>query len=346
MSASWSVLLYMTASPRLAPYAKAAIAELCSAPRNPRLSIAVQLDGRGRKKPTRYRIVERKAVVSPPSSWTYRPRRALRDFVDWGLAPDATSRAALVLWGEGGGWIYPAGLYEGASHGPLDAELTAAIGGTKRGRVDVLGFDACLMSMVEVVYGARELCGFQVASETFVPLTGWPYRPMVQLLETSPPLPPRAWAEKMVRCIETRPRHGTTLATFASSRADALAASFAALARELSKLPASRHAELARARAEMLHVGNPFFVDVLSMLRSVERCVKEHAVVVAVTKVRRDVERACLARDAVGADNRGMSGLSIFFPQTKTPYLESYQALAFAKKTGWGAFLTKYHARA
>ena len=345
MSASWSLLVHMTASARLAPYAKAALAELCSAPANPRLDIAVQLDGRGTKKPTRYRIALRKAVPVPPASWTYRPRTSLKDFVDWGLAPSPRSRSALVLWGEGGGWIYPAGLYEAASHGPLDAELHQAISGTKRGRVDVLGFDACLMSMVEVLYGAREICGFQVASETFVPLSGWPYRPMVELLDKSPPTSPLTWATKIVSCIEVRPRHSTTLATFASSHADTLAASFGTLTRELRKLPVSRHAELVRARAEMLHVGNPFFVDMMSMLRSVERCVKDHAIVVAVGKVRRDLDRACLAKDAVGADNRGMSGTSIFFPQVKTPYLEAYQALAFAQKTGWGAFLTKYHAR-
>lgn len=41
--------------------------------------------------------------------------------------------------------------------------------------IDVLGFDACLMSMVEVAYQLRGLVGHIVASEELEPGDGWPY---------------------------------------------------------------------------------------------------------------------------------------------------------------------------
>jgi hypothetical protein len=56
MSPRSSLLLYMTASPRLVPYAHQALKRLATALRPDGLSIAVELDARGRKKPVRYRI--------------------------------------------------------------------------------------------------------------------------------------------------------------------------------------------------------------------------------------------------------------------------------------------------
>ena len=137
MSQRWSLLLYMTASPRLAPHAQDTLKRLVAAMPVPGLDIFVQLDARGKKKPARYRVVGRRAVQEP-SSWRYRPRVALRDFLDWGLPKGKKGRSALVMWGEGGGWIYPAGLYDAPGRALIDAELHDAIAGSHAGRVDVL----------------------------------------------------------------------------------------------------------------------------------------------------------------------------------------------------------------
>lgn len=341
MAQHWSLLLYMTASPRLVPHARETLKRLCAAAPSERLDVAVQLDARGAKKPVRYRIENGRAVAAPSATWAYRPRQALRDFLDWGLAKPSSARSALVMWGEGGGWIYPAGLYDAPGRGLIDAELRTAIAASRHGRVDVLGFDACLMGMVEILYGVRELCRAQVASETFVPLQGWPYRTMLDALARKPASTGEAWAERVVPCIQSV-RASSTLAAFDARRADAIAAAFRQLAGELRRVPVAARTEIARARAEMIHVGNPLFVDVLSMLRGMERCVNDRRVGAAVGKTRREIARARLANASAGADNRGMSGLSIFFPEAKTSFLGPYQDLEFAKKTGWGAFLERF----
>jgi Clostripain family len=341
MKTRWSLLLYMTASPRLAPYAKETLKRLCAIPRSGSLAIAVQLDGRGARKPVRYRVEAGRAVVAPPSSWTHRPRRALGDFVDWGLSPSPAARSALVLWGEGGGWIYPAGLYDAPGRAPIDVELETALLGTRRAGVDVLGFDACLMGMVEILYGARNVCRTQVASETFVPLGGWPYRPMGELFAQSPPLAPIAWARRAVPLIRDV-KGPATLAAFDATRAEPIALAFRALARELRKLPRARRDEVARARADMIHVGNPYFVDVGSMVRALERRVNERSIARAAAAVRRAVDHARLANACATVDDRDMGGLSIFFPAAKTTWLAPYASLAFAKKTRWDAFLTRF----
>ena len=48
-----------------------------------------------------------------------------------------------------------------------------------RPRVDVLGLDACLMTMLEVAYEIRREAGFLVGSETVLPQEFWPWRQLL-----------------------------------------------------------------------------------------------------------------------------------------------------------------------
>jgi len=49
--------------------------------------------------------------------------------------------------------------------------------------IDILGMDACCMSMAEVVYELEGLVDTVVASESYSPAAGWPYREILQTLE-------------------------------------------------------------------------------------------------------------------------------------------------------------------
>jgi hypothetical protein len=58
---------------------------------------------------------------------------------------------------------------------------------TQAGRpIDVLGFDACLMNMVEIGYDLREFAGHMVGSEQTEPGNGWPYDRVLRILADRP----------------------------------------------------------------------------------------------------------------------------------------------------------------
>ena len=69
--------------------------------------------------------------------------------------------------------------------------LRAAIEQSALRRVDVLGCDACLMSMVEIAYELRGVADFLVASETEQPSQSWPYAPLLAALREHPEIIPR-----------------------------------------------------------------------------------------------------------------------------------------------------------
>jgi hypothetical protein len=49
--------------------------------------------------------------------------------------------------------------------------------------IDILGLDTCLMSMAEVAYELRGLVKVMVSSESYSPVSGWPYRQIISNLK-------------------------------------------------------------------------------------------------------------------------------------------------------------------
>jgi hypothetical protein len=95
--------------------------------------------------------------------------------------------------------------YDDAARDFLDnKELRSVLEQVKQsaGRaIDVLGFDACLMSMVEVGYELRGLAGHVVGSEQTEPGDGWPYDRVLNALADRPQSSP---AELSATVVEQR----------------------------------------------------------------------------------------------------------------------------------------------
>jgi hypothetical protein len=56
---------------------------------------------------------------------------------------------------------------------------------------DVVGFDACLMGMVEVAYALRNVANYMVGSEQTEPAAGWPYDAILNALAVTPSSSPQ-----------------------------------------------------------------------------------------------------------------------------------------------------------
>ncbi|MGB7210924.1 MAG: clostripain-related cysteine peptidase [Pyrinomonadaceae bacterium] len=78
-----------------------------------------------------------------------------------------------------------------------DARPFDAVSG-RRKKFDLLGFDGCLMSMVEIGYELRNVANVMVASEGNIPTTGWPYEKVLADLMGEPTMDECKFAEKIV----------------------------------------------------------------------------------------------------------------------------------------------------
>ncbi|MEE4300969.1 MAG: clostripain-related cysteine peptidase, partial [Pseudomonadales bacterium] len=116
----------------------------------------------------------------------------LEAFVRDGLARFPAERTGLVFWNHGGGWSNlvnddaAPGSPSGHDHLTLEELRSAtragldAVGAT---RLDLIGFDMCLMGQLETIEAVGGLGRFLVASQAIEPGDGWPWNRVVALLD-------------------------------------------------------------------------------------------------------------------------------------------------------------------
>src|SRR4030095_2998949 len=119
---------------------------------------------------------------------------------------------------------------------------------TLKRRIDLLGFDACLMSMVEVAYQVRDHVGLTCGSEEEEPNDGWPYDTILKALVARPSMKPADLARVVVgRSVASYgPKDGATMAATDLAGIGALADAINRLGRALTAAPKGRDAPAAR----------------------------------------------------------------------------------------------------
>ncbi len=217
-------------------------------------------------------------------------------------------------------------------------------------KLDVLGMDACLMSMIEVTYQLRGCVGYTVGSEELEPGEGWPYAEILTSLTRRPQQTPEALAKMIVRrYLASYGRGaGVTQSAFDLAKAEELKNVIDRLGRALSRglADASVRAAIITARAQVQQYDDPpQYVDLSDLCQLIRSGTKQKSVVDAC----RTVEAAVADGGFVVASGfRGKAvahstGVSIYFPTRELSPL--YRRLDFAKKASWNEFLARYLTR-
>jgi hypothetical protein len=124
----------------------------------------------------------------------------LRDFVGQTVANYPAEHYALILWGHGWGWrvslpksspikenyqinnVCPDQDGNALENVELKQALNYIHNYILNKKIDFIGFDACLMQMLEVEYLAKIYAEIMVGSEDIEPLTGWMYEFPIHLI--------------------------------------------------------------------------------------------------------------------------------------------------------------------
>jgi hypothetical protein len=239
-----------------------------------------------------------------------------------------------------------------------DALVVPTTGGKT---VDVLGFDACCMGMIETMYAMRTLAEVMVASEELEPGAGWDYSDWLEKLAANPAMDAKQLGVLLVesygRTYKDRDRT-TTLSAVDLSKAESVAKAVAAFADHAKTKLGTELANVRDARASCGVYGiayNLSGVDIDRFCSQLATRTSDAELKLHSEAVQQALKSAVIANYA-GSSRQGRfgsMGLAFYFPENGLVYDEdpdgpaykdgySPYPLEFVDKFTWDNFLHAY----
>jgi hypothetical protein len=217
----------------------------------------------------------------------------------------------------------------------------------KLGRpIDILGMDACLMSMAEVAYQIRDSVRVTVGSEEVEPGDGWPYDKILKELAAKPEMTAEELGVVIVKkyLASYDAESNVTQAACDLSKCDRLAGTMDRLAEALTpgfSDPAIRAAIFeSRDQAQSYEVED--YIDLYNFCDLLQQKVGSGAVQKAANDVMDAVRAPGYVLDSgyKGSSMQHSYGVSVYFPRKEISPL--YATLDLTKEIAWEGLLKKY----
>jgi len=282
----------------------------------------------------------------------------LQGFIEWAIANYPAQHYALVLWNHGSGWrernatnaIKSICIDDQANDELTMTELRSALtaANTTTGEVlDIIGFDACLMQMVEVAYqvmgsASRPLADIAVGSEETEPGDGWDYAAILTALTANPAMTPSALATQIVNdyISSYSSSLGITQSAAKLGLVDELATAIDSFAQAMISATGDWSA-ISTARSQAQEYYYDYYIDLYHFAQLVNQNTSiSQAVRDAASSVMTAVDNAVIAEGHT-ASLANSHGLSIYYPETVGDYFSDYEtSVLFTTDTQWDEFLS------
>jgi len=271
----------------------------------------------------------------------------LTDFINWAKENYPASHYALILWNHGGGWrnLYqPPGkkppmikevCYDDTSNDYLSVkEVKEAIENSEIEKFDLIGFDACLMGMIEVTDEIKNEGSVLVASEETELSTGWDYETIFENLEKNPDSSPYQLGEIIVNSFTDETLSGIDL-----TRTDDLIDSLNSVIQEIMNY--QLWLDVYIARSDTKNFDEPNFVDLYDFLDKLSENTQNETVISKIEEFKNVFGQTVFADNNL---NDTSYGLSIYFPDYGETIDPDYngETISFLSDTLWDEFLTSF----
>lgn len=353
--AKWTVLVYMAADNNFAQASEQDLEEMQKVGSTDDVNLLVFWDpGKGK---AGYYYVQKGSLrlLQPLGNVNSSSSVTLQRFITFAKTYYPAERYALILWGHGSGWrgrgiaFYDSSTYGGYQVFMSIPDLARALRSAGV-RFDLIGFDSCIMGMVEVAYEIRSLGNVMVASETvgYYP-GGWNYSFLEKLVEN-----PFSSPEDLARYIIERYRsfwgsHNVALSAIALGQVEHLVRALSAFAQKavpvsFRDMPQELWVQVDTGsnnpsdgyRFGNLDIGK--FADYL----------KEKGHDTDAQGIQNALAQAVIENYVSGVHKQmGICGLSVFLPHPDHRNVWSwqkplYKELAFARETQWDEFIERW----
>jgi len=360
---NWTMLAYIAGDNNLSDFGLLDVSEMEKTGTSPRVYAGVEMDTEGEHDGSiRYEISEpdwtgkshRTVIERLPERNTGSPA-VLRSFVRWGLNRYHSKNTLLVVWGHGAGFKLPKRdvAFDDFGDSLSMPEIDSVLRGTgfKDGKkLAILGFDACLMCMLEVAHHLSERAEYLVGSQQTEPGDGWPYSAVLGALNRT--ASPAHVAVAIVEAYQKWYRGKDMSVTQAAIRLENTPAAVEAwnhLGTLLAKYLPAPHAktQIRRIRRATQSYEYDDYVDLIHFTQLLARAKLNPQITAAAHDAGKAADDCILKSISIGSDVAHSNGLSMWFPTESSTFNQArakYVALKCNRpRTGWLRFLDEYH---
>ena len=373
-TACWTVMVYLDGDNDLEPAAVDDLNEMEAVGSTNKVNVVVQFDRHATydttngdwttcrryyvtKDPNGYDGVITSTLLSDEGELNMGEPTTLENFVTWAKNDYPADHYLLVLWDHGSGWKLPKSdplktvcIDETDSDSLTVREVSQALSNvTCAGDcpLDVVGFDVCLMAMLEVDYDIMPYAHYRVSSEETEPFDGWDYVKLLSYLAQNPYASPAAVSARIVQDYMKfygQNRGETQSAVHLNPTSQVVEASNI-LALHLTGAMQYK-SEIQKARTYVQSFSDPDYIDLYHFAELIHKYVPLRGIKRDALLLMHAVDNAVIA-EGHGVLNFNAHGISIYFPANSGSYLSRYENdVELTEDTFWDEFLKQYYSTA
>ncbi len=378
-TAAWTVLVYMAADNDLESYAIADLNEMEFIGSTDNLNVVVQVDRSPRYDSTngdwsgarRYFMTQDTDLDNVASQQVgdlgvinMGDPATLKDFITWGIKTYPAQHYGLVIWDHGGSWL-GVGIDDSADDDALqlpelDSALKDSLADSQLDRLDLVGFDACLMGSIEVYRTLAPYARYAVASPELIPGQGWDYAGAFGAIADDPTVDAPTFGHAIVDSFNTFYTQIVTNYDYFSLGLIDLSQT-ASVVSALDSFTGSADSAnageaIARARSKALVFGafdDPQYADIwaatdmLGLMQQVQAQTEDSQIVDA-SKAVIDAGQKLVLYHLTSKTLEDSQGVSIYFPRTATFFTDKNRDTRYGQDTPpdlspWQKFLGTFY---
>ena len=356
-----TVLTYIAGDNNLSNAGLEDISEMCEVGAGENTHVGVEIDTYGEFTGSiRYEISEKdwsgfahRIVLERLSEKDSGDPVTLHNFLKWGYSRFKSDEYIVIIWNHGAGFRSPKRDigYDDFGSSLNMPEITWAlskVGINKNNKISILGFDACLMNMLEIVHHFKDHVEIVVGSQQTEPGDGWPYDKVLKKVNSSVTLDELA-AEIVNVYIDDYKRIGIqniTQSAVKTSESELAIKMLSDLGKKMSSKVENLKPILLEIRFSIQDFHMADYIDVIHLAELIIQKVDDNEIRSIAKNLKSAVSKCIIKNDSYGPTVSEANGLSIWFPGYQSIYINNrakYKALKFSQKhTGWIEFLDSF----
>ncbi|CAA6801873.1 MAG: Unknown protein [uncultured Sulfurovum sp.] len=214
--------------------------------------------------------------------------------------------------------------------------------------IDVLGFDACLMGMFEIVYQLRNEADVIVGSQYLEPASGWDYPRVLEDLSLDGTS--NKMGEELVKFYADyykRESYDVTQSAFDVDKVEEVTKNLDAFAKSLlENLEKKKDLKYTLLSSQLFNKND--YIDLIDFVKNLKERFDDESLLCLSDRLLGSLDDLIIANHNMGDAMRDANGVSIYFPTQRNPFKETfemYEKLDFSKDyPNWIALIRWYYA--